>query len=209
MKPLNLGILCLLLVTSASAVSAQRTRSRTGGASRPKATAPTQPQPAPIKEPERPAPVKTGKIELEAGLIFNNGDVKPVGRATFYVLKENPEKIVLTQEHLDMYNQDLSSLGFGSEKQSLDKWSMYGAVLYMDGRLTPTYAVAVKNALDKASVASSSTGFDGKATLEDIPVGDYYLFGYYKIGKETTYWNVPVSVKAGTNKVILDNNNMR
>jgi hypothetical protein len=209
MKRVNIAVFSVLLVLSASTVFAQRTRSRTGSASRPKVTTPRQPVPAPVKEPERPAPVKTGKIELEAGLIFNSGDVKPVGRATFYVLKESAEKIVLTQEHLDLYNQDLASLRFGSQEKSLSGWSMYEAVLYMDGQLTPNFAVKVRDAISKASVASATTGFDGKATIEDIPVGDYYLFGVYRVGKQTAYWNVPVSVKAGTNKVILDNDNMK
>jgi hypothetical protein len=205
MKRVNIAVLSVLFVLSASTAFAQRTRSRTGSASRPKATAPTPKaatpaQPEPAKEPERPAPVKTGKIELEAGLIFNSGDVKPVGRATFSVLKESAEKIVLTQEHLDMYNRDISSLGFGSQEKSLAGWSMYGAVLYMDGQITPSYAAAVRDAISKASVASATTGFDGKATIEDVPIGDYYLFGVYKFGKQTTYWNVPVSVKAGTNR---------
>jgi hypothetical protein len=150
--------------------------------------------------------VKTGRIDLEAGLIFNSGDVKPVGRATFYLLKEDASKIILTQPHLDAHNQDIGRFG---RTETLDKWSMYGAVLYIDGSLSPTFALAVKTALDAASVGQTTTGFDGKATFQDVPVGDYFLFGYYTIGKQTTYWNLPVTVKAGANKVVLDNNNMK
>jgi hypothetical protein len=93
--------------------------------------------------------------------------------------------------------------------QTLDKWNMYEAVLYMDGNLTPTFAVAVKKSLDAAAISQTSTGFDGKATLENIPGGNYFVFGFYRFGKQTTYWSVPVSIKPGTNKLILDNNNMQ
>jgi len=60
-----------------------------------------------------------------------------------------------------------------------------------------------------AAISQTSTGFDGKATFGNVPVGDYFLFGYYTFERQTTYWNIPVSIKAGTNKLVLDNNNMR
>lgn len=161
----------------------------------------------PNPKPKSTPPGKTGSLDLEAGLIFNSGDVKPVGRATFYLLKEDPNKIVLTQEHLDAYNQDMAS--FSSATETLNKWTMYGAVLYMDGHLAPSFAVGVKKSLDAAAVSQTSTGFDGKATFANVPVGNYFLFGYYTFGEQTTYWNIPVSISAGTNKLVLDNNNMR
>ncbi len=152
------------------------------------------------------ASTKRGNIDLEAGLVFNSGDVKPVGRATFYLLKEDPTKVILTQAHLDAYNADNSSFG-GNE--TLDKWSMYGAVLYMDGSLTPNFAIAVRKSIEAASGGRATTGFDGKARFEGVTAGDYFLFGYYRFGKQTTYWSLPVSVLAGENNVVLDNDNMR
>lgn len=157
-------------------------------------------------KPSVTASTKKGNVDIEAGLVFNSGDVKPVGRATFYLLREDATKIVLTQPHLDAHNLDIGRFG---RTETLDKWSMYAAVLYMDGSLSPTFAVAAKKSIDAASVAQATTGFDGKATIQDVPVGDYFLFGYYKFGKQTTYWSLPISVKAGTNKVVLDNDNMR
>jgi uncharacterized protein YdeI (BOF family) len=188
---------------TSSAAFAQKSRPRSTGAKSKVATK-SQPKPEPKAE-AKPAPVRTGKIDLEAGLVFNSGDVKPVVRADFYLFKDNAEKIVITQKHLDLYNQEIVPRG---TTETLNGWSMYGAVLYMNGRLTPSFAVAVKKSLESSSVASSTTGLDGKATLEDVPVGDYYLFGYYKFGRETAYWNIPVSVKPGTNKIILSNDNM-
>lgn len=178
----------------------------------------------PQTKPPRTTPLKTvpvkvsakATLDLEAGLIFNSGDVKPVGRATFYLLKENPEKVILTQEHLDTYNKELADvlkqLGGGLEGltyDTLDKWSLESAADGLHGDLTPNFAVILKKDIEAASTEKTITGFDGKATFTSIPVGDYYIFGIYKVGKQSTYWSVPVSVKPDTNKVILDNENMK
>lgn len=149
---------------------------------------------------------KKGNIDLEAGLVFNSGDVKPVGRVTFYLFREDGKKVLLTQEHFDAYSQDTARFGLPN---SFDKWSLYEAVLYMDGRVAPTFALAAKKAIDTAAINQATTGFDGKASFSDVPVGDYFLFGYYSFGKQTTYWNIPLSVKQGTNKIVLDNDNMQ
>jgi hypothetical protein len=187
MKNTSILTLCLLITFTASISFGQKARPRSNAAKPKTAT----------------KAVAKGNLELEAGLIFNSGDVKPVGRATFYVLKENAEKVILTQEMLNIFNQE-STYG---KKDSLDKWSLYGAILYMDGRYTPNYAIAAKKALDTASVSSGTTGFDGKVTIPNIPIGNYFIFGYYTVGKQTTYWNTPVSIKAGANKLVLDNDN--
>jgi hypothetical protein len=186
-----------MLTVSISSAFGQKPRPRTA----PKATSATTKKPA-------TKAVAKGSIQLEAGLVFNSGDVKPVGRATFYLLKEDAKKVIITQEHLDLFNNDSSRLSV-TRNPTLENWSLYGAVLYMDGSLAPTFATTVKNDLDKVKVATTTTGFDGKATFDNVPVGDYYIFGVYKFGKQTTYWNLPISVKAGGNKIILDNENMR
>jgi hypothetical protein len=179
--------LCLLIIFTASISFGQKARPRSN-APKPKTT---------IKA--------NGTVELEAGLLFNSGDTKPVARATFYLLKENPEKIILTQENVDLYNKDTSK--YSIRPETLSEWSMYGAALSMDGYASPSFAIAAKKSLEASSTASGTTGFDGKATLTSVPTGDYYLFGYYRFGKQTTYWNIPVSVKTGVNKIVLDNNN--
>jgi hypothetical protein len=199
MKSINILVLGLTLTFVVSTTFAQKSRPRSN-VSKPKTTTKA---------------VAKGSIELEAGLLFNSGDVKPVGRATFYVLKEDAKNVILTQEQFDIYNKDMTAflqrVGGGNsiqeEEDSLSKWSLYSAVLSMDGRITPNFAISAKKSIETASITSTTTGFDGKATFESVPVGDYHIFGYYKVGKETTYWNVPITVKAGVNKIILDNEN--
>lgn len=164
-----------------------------------------RPKPATSKQ-KVTSPARTGSLDLEAGLIFNSGDVKPVGRATFYLIKADGKTVLLTQDHFNLYTQDTARFGL---PKSFDKWSLYEAVLYMDGRIAPTFAAAAKKDLEAAAVSQSTTGFDGKATFSDVPAGDYFVFGYYSFGKQTTYWNVPVTIKPGSNKLVLDNDNMQ
>jgi hypothetical protein len=197
MKNLHILAFCLVVILISSISCTQKSSPSS-----------TDSKSEPATKPETAAkPVTKGKIELEAGLVFKSGDVKPVARTNFYLLKDNAEKIIVTQEHLNLYNQEIAR--FGSKPKTLDKWGMYEAVLYMNGRIAPSFAIAAKKSLESSKVASTTTGFDGKATLEDVDIGDYFLFGDYQIDKQATYWNIPVSVKAGTNKVILSNDNMR
>jgi hypothetical protein len=188
MKNTSIFTLCLLIIFTASISFGQKARPRSN-ASKPKTT---------IKA--------KGTIELEAGLLFNSGDTKPVVRATFYLLKENPEKIVVTQENLDIYNKDRAGSSIIG-RETLSGFGLLGAALAMDGQLAPNFAIAAKKSLQTSSTASGTTGFDGKATMTSVPTGDYYLFGYYRFGGQTIYWNIPVSVKTGVNKIVLDNNN--
>jgi hypothetical protein len=187
MKNSSIFTLCLLITFTASISFGQKARPRSK-ALKPKTTTKA---------------VAKGNLQLEAGLLFESGDVKPVGRATFYLLKENAEKLLLTQEHLNIFNQEARY-----KEKSVADWGMYSAVISLssDG-ITPITTTALKKAINDATIASETTGFDGKTTFTNIPTGDYYLFGTYRLNNSSTYWNLPVSIKAGANKIILDNNN--
>jgi hypothetical protein len=200
MKTINVLALCLIVILIGSISCAQKSTT-------PSTNSKSEPETKPVtkSEPET-KPVTKGKIDIEAGVVFKSGDVKPVARNVFYLLKNNAEKVILTQEHLNLFNQDHVRQFASSKPKTLSQWSMYEAVLYMDGRITPNFATAAKKSLESSKIASTTTGFDGKATLEEVDVGDYYLFGYYN-ASDTAYWNIPVSVKAGSNKVILGNDN--
>jgi hypothetical protein len=189
MKITSILTLCLLITFTASISFGQKARPRSKAA-KPKTTTKA---------------VAKGTLDLEAGLLFKSGDVKPVGRATFYLLKEDAETVLLTQEHLDIHNQEAQF-----KAKSLTDWSMYGAVISLssDG-ITPNTTTALKKAINNVTVASETTGFDGKTTFTNIPTGNYYLFGTYRFNRSSIYWNLPISIKAGTNKIILDNNNQR
>jgi hypothetical protein len=187
MKTLNIIALCLLLTFTASISFGQKARPRSN-APKPKTT---------IKA--------NGKVELEAGLIYKNGDSKPVARVKVYLIKEDLKNAFLTQEHLDMYNEWATSPGF--KINSLNDWSLYGVVINWEQTVNPTLNAALKKSLAKITITSETTGFDGKATFTNIPTGNYFLFTFYRPNTQGSFWNVPISVKPGINKIILDNNN--
>lgn len=159
----------------------------------------------------------TGSLALEAGLVFNSGDVKPVSRLEFFLLKADPEALIRNRETFELFKNDTKAFdakyggGFPglTDQKTFESWSFHEAVLYMGNpEIRPTFAVAATKAIVDNKVASTMTGFDGKGVFENVPVGDYYIFANYKIGKQTAIWRVPVTIKAGANKIILDNNNM-
>jgi hypothetical protein len=161
--------------------------------------------------PTKPKPKATtkslakGNIELEAGLTYRSGDSKPVARVKVYLIKEDLKNVFLTQKHLDMYNEFATTPGF--KINSLDEWTLYGAVINWEQAVNPTLNAVLKESLAKITITSEITGFDGKATFTNIPTGNYFLFAFYRPNTQGNLWNVPISVKPGINKIILDNNN--
>ncbi len=104
-----------------------------------------------------------------------------------------------------MYNEWATNPGF--KINSLNDWSLYGAVINWEQAVNPTLNATLKESLAKITVTSETTGFDGKATFTNIPAGNYFLFAFYRPNTRGNLWNVPISVKPGINKIILDNNN--
>jgi hypothetical protein len=189
MKNVSALILCLLITFTASTSFGQKARPRSN-APKPKTATKA---------------VAKGNIQLEAGLIYKNGDSKPVARVKVYLIKEDLKNTFLTQEHLDMYNEWATSPG--SKINSLDDWSLYGAVINWEQVVNPTLNAVLKESLAKITITSETTGFDGKATFTNIPTGNYFLFAFYRPNTQGSLWNVPISVRPGINKIILDNNN--
>lgn len=160
-----------------------------------------------------PVPVvRTGNLHLEAGLVFKNGDVKPVARVEFLLLRNNPENLIRTRELHSMYESDASQHKLESgqrifERTAFDGWTFRSAALAINTFVAPNFFRAANKVLAENSVASGVTGFDGKATFENVPVGDFFIFGKYKVEEQAAVWSVVVTIKSGANKMILDNNN--
>ncbi|MBX7171354.1 MAG: hypothetical protein K1X72_10375 [Pyrinomonadaceae bacterium] len=157
-----------------------------------------------------------GRIEIEAGLVFKNGDIKPVSRLNLLLLKQNPRTFILTEENFNLYYQDkidtAPSPGFRElykKETKFNSWTLFEAVTFADGSIqTKPYATAVKAAFAVNTVATITTGFDGKGIFEGIPIGNYFIFAYYQVGNESVIWSIPININSGTNKLILDNNNI-
>jgi len=131
-------------------------------------------------------------LSIEAGLIYESGDVKPVARTTFYLLDEDL-RIILKPfgETPGTLGSMMDLLRALSEGSSIDK----------------EYS-QIKSAIESHVIASVITDFNGKAKFESLAPGTRFLYGEFHAGRERVAWNVRVELTAGKDTAVnLDNSN--
>lgn len=147
-----------------------------------------------------------GTLNIEAGLVFKNGDVKPVARTDFFLISEPLDSVLsnaglkkevkeggrtrLVNEPAEYFNYDYS----------LAMWK-YGSSLYSD-----SLAKAIQTLKENAT-ATLTTDFSGKSTLQGVKTGNYFLVGIGGTERQAVVWNMPIQVTVGTTNVVLDNKN--
>lgn len=151
----------------------------------------------------QPTPAaQSAALNIEAGLVYRSGDSKPVARTEYHLLDKSAAAVIREA------GVKLSNRTGGTEDNS-DRGVMFSLGLTMAFREvsgSEGYDAAVA-ALKQHIIKSFTTDFGGKATIDGIPQGDYYVFGFYKSAKGFVIWNVPVSLKPGSNSLTLDQNN--
>lgn len=154
--------------------------------------------PKPIPTPVKVAVEENGTLSFETGLVMKSGDVKPVARATFYLLDKDLENI-------------LTSSGFRSEGGSSILSTF--ALKYVSRQLEQLRGASVTT-FDKTMesvkphiIASTTTDFGGKGQFSSVKPGTYYLMHVGEIGRNVVLWNLKVELKAGQNSLTLDQNN--
>ena len=164
---------------------------------------------APTSSSKSPAPVssvsvapQSGALSLEAALVFRSGDVKPVARTVFYLLDDDLAKILrsaglkTSQRYGTMEDTDqnlLFSFGSASKYPSLEGQAQF-------------YATATE-ALKPHIKQSITTDFSGKATFQNVPIGNYFLMGFGVTPRGFVLWNLAVEIKPGNASITLDQNN--
>jgi hypothetical protein len=134
----------------------------------------------------------SGKLSIEAGLIFNSGDVKPVARTTFYLLDQDLGEI-------------LKPLGEtpGTLRSGLDFLNTLS-----DSPKAKAQYERLKTTVQQHIVATATTGFDGKAQFSDVRAGLWFLYGAFHVGENDVAWHLKVEIKPGAETaVVLDNYN--
>jgi len=129
-----------------------------------------------------------GNLNIEAGIVFNSGDVKPVARVEFYLLDKDADEIIKEA------NDDGISL-------KTITFALNYPILLPDG------IQGIMSVIKPHIVSSTTTDFQGKAKFPSVKAGNYYLFGFVKAGKSSLVWNLDTTIKSGVNSVILDNKN--
>lgn len=156
-----------------------------------------------IPAPAAPLPsAKTATLNLEAGLVYRSGDSKPVARVDFFLLDKSAAAIV--KESGVKLSDRASSTDDGSDRSTMFQLGL--ALAYRSGNEGEGLATVLA-AIKQHTIKSFTTDFGGKAAVEGIPQGDYYVFGFYKSSQGFVIWNVPATLNAGSNSVVLDQNN--
>jgi hypothetical protein len=146
--------------------------------------------------PKKPVAVQKGNLSIEAGLVFKNGDVKPVARVEFHLLDADLESIIRDSglklgQYDDTYIDRYASLEFATRQ--------YGVVT--------TQLKQAQAAIKSHIVASVTTDFSGKGKFPTIKTGKYYLYGVGGTAQQAAIWNLSVEIKAGNQSITLDNKN--
>lgn len=161
---------------------------------------------------ETALPNQENVLSVEAALVFKSGDVKPVARTEFFLLNKSFDTILAESGFM-------SSISASSLPQRIkDNFSNMNKI-----NPVKTFAVAVNVSENietlqlplakvindtKSHIAySTTTDFQGKAQFKDIKAGEYFLFGYTKVGESVAVWNLKTEVKSGQNTITLDQKN--
>jgi hypothetical protein len=140
---------------------------------------------------------ETGTLSFDTGLVMKSGDVKPVARATFYLLNQDLVIILAVAGLQELPSSWLTT--FARKYASRESDQFRGAEVY-------TYFKAMA-AVKPHIVATATTDFGGKGQFTAVKPGTYYLMNVTEIGSNVVLWNLEVKVKAGQNSVTLDQNN--
>ena len=156
-----------------------------------------------LSEPStRPQGKANSILSFETGLVFKSGDVKPVARATFYLLDDDLAKILRTAGLVAPRNYSGSG---NTDEDLVDAYA--SSIKYRIMGAYKEFGPAAENAVRPHIIQTITTGFDGKATFETVAAGTYYLMGMSETPKGYVIWNLKVELKPGKNFVTLDQNN--
>ncbi len=192
MKIKDLTAVIILALVCLAVVSGQKRRSTRGRSPQPKPTATPTPAPTPT----------IGSLSVEAGLIYESGDVKPVARTTFILLDEDLRII------LKPFGETPGTLG---SMMDLLRHISEGSSTTIDKehqeKARAEYS-QIKSAVESHIVATATTDFSGKAKFESLAPGIRFVYGEFRVGDERVAWNVKVELAAGKDAaLILDNSN--
>jgi len=132
-------------------------------------------------------------VAIEAGLVYGTGP-QPVARTQFYLLERDLKGILKATGLEDKGGTGrIAQLAMAKKYQRLADQREY----YRKGM----------TALREHAIDSTTTGFEGKAQIEDISPGTYYLVGFTETRQGVAAWNLKTEVQSGENAFILDQDN--
>lgn len=185
--------------------------------------APSQPEPSPAPSPiaaAAPSP-ELAVLSIEAAVVYNVGGAQPVARTDFALLDQPLPKILRDAGlHVGDYEAERNR---ASRRQfpTMPDFSKLPPKPDTDDNLLTDLALAsqfpalgegqflskARDAIKQHTVSLGTSDFSGKLELKDIRPGDYYVMCLAQTRKGYAIWNLPISLKAGANSIILDQRN--
>ncbi|HRH44674.1 MAG TPA: hypothetical protein PKY82_23760 [Pyrinomonadaceae bacterium] len=149
------------------------------------------------------APVsETNNLSVEAAIIYRSGEVVPIARTTFYLIDDDVITIfknagitptpTTSRIQKDYTQAILSDIGFSAKYGTLPEYQ--------------TFIAKWTEAIKPHIKFTFETDFNGKASVPNIPLGNYYLFAISSTRQSGIVWNMPVDTNT-TKKLVLDAKN--
>jgi hypothetical protein len=130
-------------------------------------------------------PTLATTLSIEAAVIYESGDVKPVARTQFILLDEDLNTILKPFPRFWKQTDSLLLFLSSLELEELEL-SLYG-----DTRPGTTEVRAeieqVQKAIAALTVATVTTDFGGKATFEGLAPGRRFIYGRFKAGNNRLF----------------------
>lgn len=138
-----------------------------------------------------PAPEVTTLV-VEAAIVYKTGGAQPLARANMALFDKSLTSI-------------LSEAGIPTER-NMDYPTTFGFAMKYPSQYGAFGQRAVP-ALLPHKVVDFSTDFQGKAFVNNIKEGSYWLVCYYQTRGGFAVWDLGITIKKGANYVVMDQNN--
>ena len=137
-------------------------------------------------------PPGDSSIQLSAQIQFLNNKNRPAGFSEFFLVKSDLDSI---------FKESGIRIPSGRNiKSSAELW----ARSVQRGYRYPGVASSIRNALASKSLARLKTNSIGKANLDNIEPGNYFVIGTSPLGQVGVVWSKSVRLIPGSNNISLD-----
>lgn len=143
----------------------------------------------------------SASLAIEAALIYQNGDVKPIANTDFLLLDADLGEI-LTKANLT----PPGNLSLITSDASLQRIIGF-AKAALNAPDHEAFFSDAQRAIRPHVVKTFTTGFDGKATVDGLPSKTLYLVGVARAANGWAVWNLKVAVTGGVNKIQISQSN--
>ena len=141
-------------------------------------------------------------LPIKVAIIYNFGGAQAVAREDFYLLNKDVTQVWKEAGLLNVEKLRLPSMTKTPSEESVFRFSFALDRLRVTEGKPSQFEAAVKPFI----VKTVNTDFEGNATFENVPQGDYYIYGVTETRSGYAVWNYRVSTQ-DNKTVLLDNKN--